>query len=159
VTILDEGSRTFTYSPECVEGRCLLGSPHTQVRSEGGSGLSGPQHTALERLLAGLRSCANLGAVLTGRLHQRRRPAEPMVGAKDRFADLRASLAVPRRYAVVFKTTECSMSDYPVHRSLPPTRRSSADEKFVPDSTWPKRVRGDKLQLLQPELVSHQYQG
>jgi hypothetical protein len=30
------------------------------------------------------------------------------------------------------------MSSYPVHRSLPPTRRSSSDENLVPGEAWDK---------------------
>src|SRR5918995_862839 len=44
---------------------------------------------------------------------------------------------VPRRYAVV-SATECSMSSYPVHRSLPPTRRSSSDEDLLPGKAQDK---------------------
>ena len=38
---------------------------------------------------------------------------------------------VPRRYAVVF-IQQRALCSYPVHRSLPPTRRSSSDGSFVP---------------------------
>jgi hypothetical protein len=48
------------------------------------------------------------------------------------FADLRASLACATTLRRGVHPTECSMSSYPVHRSLPPTRRSSSDERIVP---------------------------
>src|SRR5215212_8884984 len=55
-----------------------------------------------------------------------------MVGAKDHSADLRASLASATTLRRGDQLTECSMSSCPVHRSLPPTRRSSSDENLVP---------------------------
>jgi hypothetical protein len=43
-----------------------------------------------------------------------------------------ASLTLPRRYAVVFIQQRALCLGYPVHRSLPPTRRSFTDENLVP---------------------------
>jgi hypothetical protein len=45
---------------------------------------------------------------------------------------------VPRPYAGVFIQQSTSMSSYPVHRSLPPTRRSSSDGSLVPGEAWDK---------------------
>ena len=49
-----------------------------------------------------------------------------------------ASLARPRLGSRGQSQTECSMSSYPVHRSLPPTRRSSSDEDLVPGEVQDK---------------------
>jgi hypothetical protein len=38
----------------------------------------------------------------------------------------------------VFNQQSTSMSSYPVHRSLPPTRRSSSDESLLPGEVWNK---------------------
>src|SRR5215204_5107010 len=94
-------SPTQAYSPKCLEGEfsevriapvlCVI--PGDRPYLSGGPGLLGPGLCALEAVLVGLRSCAELGEVPTGRLHERQRPAKPMVGAKGCFADLRASLA------------------------------------------------------------------
>ena len=54
------------------------------------------------------------------------------------FADLRASLACATTLRRGVQSTECSMSSYPVHRSLPPTRRSSSDENLLPGEVWNK---------------------
>jgi hypothetical protein len=65
-----------------------------------------------------------------------------MVGAKT-HASLTSELRrlLPRRYTVVFNQQSCSMSSHPVHRSLPPTRRSCSDGKSVPGRTRPKPRR------------------
>src|SRR5215208_4248450 len=54
------------------------------------------------------------------------------------FANLRASLACATTLRRGVHPTECSMSSYPVHRSLSPTRRSSSDENLVPGKTQDK---------------------
>ena len=65
----------------------------------------------------------------------------------------------PRRCAMVIheRVSRCQLTASIVG---PPTRRTSADEKIVRDGTWPKRrIRGDKPQVPQPELVAHHDQG
>jgi hypothetical protein len=54
------------------------------------------------------------------------------------FADLRASPACATTLRRGVQSTECSMSSYPVHRSIPPTRRSSSDGNLVPGVAWGK---------------------
>jgi hypothetical protein len=55
------------------------------------------------------------------------------------FADLRASLACATTLRRGVNPTEyLSMSSYPVHRSLPPTRRSKSDENLLPGEAQDK---------------------
>jgi hypothetical protein len=47
------------------------------------------------------------------------------------------------------------MSSYPVHRSLPPTRRSSSDENLVPGEVQDKPPKPHaKLSLLRAERIA-----
>jgi hypothetical protein len=49
----------------------------------------------------------------------------------------------------VYLQQSTSMSSYPVHRSLPPTRRSSSDESVVPGEAQDKPLHPHtKLSLL-----------
>src|SRR5919112_1201663 len=57
---------------------------------------------------------------------------------RSNFADLRASLACATTLRRGIHQQSISMSSYPVHRSLPPTRRSSSDESLVPGEAWDK---------------------
>jgi hypothetical protein len=62
-------------------------------------------------------------------------PAKQTVGANSLHRPEGFRQPLPRLYAVEHHQQSRSMSGYPVHRSLPPTRRSSFDGENVPDGT------------------------
>jgi hypothetical protein len=68
-----------------------------------------------------------------------------------------ASLAHHDGEAVVFIQQSTSMSSYPVHRSIPPTRRSKSDESLVPGEAQDKPLNPHaNLSLLRaPRTVSN----
>jgi hypothetical protein len=69
-----------------------------------------------------------------------RGPAKQTVGARSLHQPEGFRQPVPRRYAVGHHHQSCSMSSYPVHRSLPPIRRSSSDGENVPHGAPLKRL-------------------
>ena len=61
----------------------------------------------------------------------------------------------------MFFQQSTSMSSYPVHRSLPPTRRSGSDENLVPGEVWnkPLNPHANLSPLRATRLASNEREG
>ena len=68
----------------------------------------------------------------------------------NNLPDLRASPACTTTRKPWCKSNRVPLClGYPVHRSLPPTRRSSSDENLVPDEAWDKPLNSCSMLEIQ----------